>query len=74
MLADAWDFLIKSNLQRAWNKLWIEELKAGYKIANDNEKAVYRKWQKYAARFRVSNNAMKMIRVSGCNNNSGYRI
>lgn len=37
MLADGWNSLTKSNLQRAWNKLWPEEQSAGEEIANDNE-------------------------------------
>lgn len=37
MLADAWDTLTKSNLQRAWNKLWPEEQSAGEEITNVNE-------------------------------------
>ncbi|KAI4471815.1 hypothetical protein MML48_1g12420 [Holotrichia oblita] len=37
MLSDAWDTLTKTNLQRAWNKLWSEEQSAGEEDVNDNE-------------------------------------
>lgn len=37
MLSDAWDTLTKTNLQRAWNKLWPEEQSAGEEDVNDNE-------------------------------------
>lgn len=37
MLSDAWDSLTKTNLQRAWKKLWAEEQSAGEKEGNYNE-------------------------------------
>lgn len=40
MLADAWETLTKSNLQRAWRKLWPDEESRIEENANENEDCV----------------------------------